>query len=587
MNLNNLKIGTRLGLGFGLVLTLMLLVVAISFVRLVQTQSGMNAASEYARRAALTEQWVAKSLLNANRTIAVAKAAGLPDVEAYYSPLIKKTTAEIGEIQKDLEAQVTDAKGRELLASIHDKRKAYTDLRAQMYEFFKSSDQPAVEALLKEKLVPAVDAYGAALNELKAYENALSMQRTAEVNADMQLAKTTLLTLLAIGMALGAMGAVAITRSVTRPLKEAVDAARVIADNDLSHTLDSTRKDELGDLLRALGQMQTALRNMVSQVRQSTDSISTASAEIASGNQDLSQRTEQTASNLQVAASSMEQLTGTVRQSADSARQANQLATSAAEVAARGGVVVNKVVSTMNEINASSKKINDIIGVIDGIAFQTNILALNAAVEAARAGEQGRGFAVVAGEVRNLAQRSAQAAREIKGLIGASVDKVESGSKLVADAGQTMQEIVGSVQRVTDIIGEITAAASEQSEGIGQVNTSVVQLDQMTQQNAALVEESAAAAESLKEQAARLAKVVATFRLERGAEAHAPAMPIAAASMPAAAEHKLPAMTAITKAKAASAKPAPAPVAPAPVPTPMATSPSVKTTSHDDDWETF
>jgi methyl-accepting chemotaxis protein len=259
--------------------------------------------------------------------------------------------------------------------------------------------------------------------------------------------------------------------------------------------------------------MQGELRRIVGEVRMSSDSISTASVEIATGNQDLSVRTEQTASNLQVAASSMEQLTGTVKQSADSARQADQLAMSAAEVAARGGQVVSQVVTTMNDINSSSKKIADIIGVIDGIAFQTNILALNAAVEAARAGEQGRGFAVVAGEVRNLAQRSAEAAKEIKGLIGASVDKVESGSKLVADAGRTMEEIVSSVQRVTDIIGEITAASSEQSDGIGLINASVAQLDQMTQQNAALVEESAAAAESLKDQTARLSQAVSVFRL--------------------------------------------------------------------------
>jgi methyl-accepting chemotaxis protein len=261
--------------------------------------------------------------------------------------------------------------------------------------------------------------------------------------------------------------------------------------------------------------MNESLGKVVGDVRASTDSISTASQEIATGNTDLSSRTEQTASNLQQAASSMEQLTGTVKQSADSARQANQLASSAAEVAARGGNVVSQVVTTMDEINASSKKISDIIGVIDGIAFQTNILALNAAVEAARAGEQGRGFAVVASEVRSLAGRSAEAAREIKGLIGASVDKVEAGSRLVADAGATMTEIVGSVQRVSDIIGEITAASSEQSDGIGQINTSVIHLDQMTQQNAALVEESAAAAESLKEQAKRLAQVVSVFKLVR------------------------------------------------------------------------
>jgi methyl-accepting chemotaxis protein len=304
-------------------------------------------------------------------------------------------------------------------------------------------------------------------------------------------------------------------QSICKPLSEAVALAGAIAQGDLTdRQVDSRGQDEAAGLLRALVQMRQSLSQTVGQVRTATDSIANASNEIATGNQDLSSRTEQTASNLQQAASSMEQLTGTVKQSADSARQANQLASSAAEVAARGGSVVAQVVSTMDEINASSKKISDIIGVIDGIAFQTNILALNAAVEAARAGEQGRGFAVVASEVRSLAGRSAEAAREIKGLIGASVEKVETGSRLVADAGATMSEIVGSVQRVSDIIGEITAASSEQSEGIGQVNVAVVQLDQMTQQNAALVEQSAAAAESLKDQAGRLAQVVGSFRLQ-------------------------------------------------------------------------
>jgi methyl-accepting chemotaxis protein len=262
--------------------------------------------------------------------------------------------------------------------------------------------------------------------------------------------------------------------------------------------------------LRMLDALQR-IESSIATVRASTDSIATASHEIAQGSGDLSQRTEVTASNLQQTASSMEQLTGTVRQSSDAAAQANQLASSASSVARRGGEVVAQVVSTMDEINTSSKKIADIIGVIDGIAFQTNILALNAAVEAARAGEQGRGFAVVAGEVRSLAQRSAEAAKEIKSLIGTSVDKVEAGSRLVSDAGATMNEIVSSVQRVTDIIGEIAAAAAEQGQGIGQVNTAVVQLDSMTQQNAALVEQSAAAAESLKEQAERLQQVVSTF----------------------------------------------------------------------------
>jgi len=303
--------------------------------------------------------------------------------------------------------------------------------------------------------------------------------------------------------------------SILRPMGRANAMARAIASGDLTSRVEDQGSDESGDLMRGLDAMQNQLRTLVGQVRNATDSISTVSAEIATGNQDLSQRTEQTASNLQQTASSMMQLTGTVKQSADSARQANQLAASAAEVAARGGSVVSQVVSTMNEINASSKKIADIIGVIDGIAFQTNILALNAAVEAARAGEQGRGFAVVAAEVRSLAGRSADAAKEIKTLIGASVERVEAGSRLVADAGSTMTEIVGSVQRVSDIIGEITAAASEQSQGISQVNTAVTQLDQMTQQNAALVEESAAAAESLKDQASQLTQVISAFRLHR------------------------------------------------------------------------
>jgi methyl-accepting chemotaxis protein len=302
-------------------------------------------------------------------------------------------------------------------------------------------------------------------------------------------------------------------RSINASIAHASGLAQRIAQGDLSQAVEPRGDDEIGRLLHAMDGMQNALRTLVAQVKQSTDNIATASAEIATGNQDLSHRTEQTASNLQQAASSMEQLTGTVKQSADSALQANQLAASAAEVAARGGSVVAQVVSTMDEINASSKKISDIIGVIDGIAFQTNILALNAAVEAARAGEQGRGFAVVASEVRSLAQRSAQAAKEIKGLIGASVDRVDAGSRLVADAGKTMGEIVGSVQRVSDIIGEITAASSEQRDGIGNVNAAVTQLDQMTQQNSALVEESAAAAESLKDQARVLANAVSVFRL--------------------------------------------------------------------------
>jgi methyl-accepting chemotaxis protein len=321
--------------------------------------------------------------------------------------------------------------------------------------------------------------------------------------------------LLVVALGAGALVAWRLTRGVQSPIEHALQVAERIAVGDLSSDVPTGGNDELGRLLQAVASMQERLRALVGQIRETAESIQLASSEVASGNADLSQRTELAASNLQQAASSMEQLTGTVRNSADSARQANHLAAGATQVATRGGQVVARVVSTMEEINDASRKIADIIGVIDGIAFQTNILALNAAVEAARAGEQGRGFAVVASEVRSLAQRSAEAAREIKALIGGSVERVEAGTRLVGEAGSTMGDIVQSVKRVSDIIGEISHAAGEQSSGIGQVNDSVTQLDQMTQQNAALVEQSAAAAESLKVQAARLSEVVGTFRLDR------------------------------------------------------------------------
>ncbi|CAG9173709.1 Methyl-accepting chemotaxis protein II [Cupriavidus pinatubonensis] len=317
---------------------------------------------------------------------------------------------------------------------------------------------------------------------------------------------------LAIGILLAIVVGVWLTRAITVPLSRAVDLARRVAKGDLTPKIAVTSRDEVGELLQALKEMVQSLTGIVTQVRGNADTIATASAQIASGNSDLSTRTEEQASSLEETAASMEQMTATVRQNADNARQANALVTSASETAAKGGEVVSRVVHAMGSISTSANKIADIIGVIDGIAFQTNILALNAAVEAARAGEQGRGFAVVAGEVRTLAQRSATAAKEIKTLIETSVGQVESGNALVGEAGATMDQVVAAVRRVADLMGEITAAGEEQSSGIQQVNTAVTQMDQVTQQNAALVEEAAAAAESLQERARDLSAAVAVFQ---------------------------------------------------------------------------
>ncbi|AFU44483.1 methyl-accepting chemotaxis sensory transducer [Acidovorax sp. KKS102] len=342
-----------------------------------------------------------------------------------------------------------------------------------------------------------------------------------EARAGVESRTSTMAALIGVGLVLALAVLIPLTffsvRSITKSIGQAQELAERIASGDLSRDVAAMNQDEVGQLVGAMGRMQDSLRDLVRQVQDAAGNISTASSEIASGNHDLSHRTEQTAANLEETASSMEVLTSTVQQSAQASRQASDFASTAAEVAARGGAVVSQVVTTMDQITTSSRKIADITGVIDSIAFQTNILALNAAVEAARAGEQGRGFAVVASEVRNLAQRSAEAAKEIKGLIGSSVERVEDGSRLVSQAGQTMTEIVSSVRRVSDIIAEITASSAEQSDNIGQISQSVTQLDQMTQQNAALVEESTAASESLREQAHHLNSAVSQFKLQDGA----------------------------------------------------------------------
>ena len=375
-------------------------------------------------------------------------------------------------------------------------------------------------------------------NQLVQFESRLAHESYASAGDTFDKVVFGLLTILALALAVSVGAALFMSRMIVRPLRQAIVAADRIAGGDLSVEIKVVGRDETGELLAALKHMSESLAKIVSEVRSGTEAIGSGTKQIASGNADLSQRTEEQASSLEETASSMEELTSTVKQNAENAKQANQLAASASEVAVKGGRVVSEVVETMSSINESSKKIVDIISVIDGIAFQTNILALNAAVEAARAGEQGRGFAVVATEVRNLAQRSAAAAKEIKALIGDSVDKVGAGTKLVDEAGKTMQEIVSSVKRVTDIMSEITAASQEQSSGIEQVNQAITQMDEVTQQNAALVEEAAAAAESLEEQAQNLAQAVAAFNVgttaagtagDRGIEAFAkqdePALP--------------------------------------------------------------
>jgi methyl-accepting chemotaxis protein len=408
--------------------------------------------------------------------------------------------------------------------------------------------EEATEYMLKES-APGTAAAIAVIDEIIAYEKKEALAGAANAKAMYKTANTFMLVLGGVAIVLGSVIAFLTTRSIVKPLQYAVKAAEAVSAGDLTTPIEVRTKDEMGQLMRAFKHMNDSLNGIVAEVRRGTDSITTASGEIASGNLDLSARTEQQAGALEETASSMEELTSTVKQNADNARQANVLAGSASEVAVKGGQVVSQVVDTMGAINASARKIVDIIGVIDGIAFQTNILALNAAVEAARAGEQGRGFAVVATEVRNLAQRSAAAAKEIKVLIGDSVAAVETGSKLVDEAGSTMEDIVASVARVTDIMSEISAASHEQEAGIEQINQAIGEMDSVTQQNAALVEEAAAAATSLREQAGQLAQAVAIFKLDKE--------PVLARPVPAkaAAPAKAPARALAVKPKVAAAKP--------------------------------
>ncbi|TXH91043.1 MAG: HAMP domain-containing protein [Rhodoferax sp.] len=524
MDLRKISISTKLWVFIGSVILLIATVAGVGLVRsasiLAEGRARQAVAVELVQ---ITTEWAGLTQTNAARNQAILLQDGT-NLEGIFKDAVTATSAQITELQKKIEAMpLTDA-DKAQMKKIAELRQKVIDLRNKARDAKKGGDAEQALKLLNSEYLPAMAQYIGAQKEMVDLQKAHVTVISEETESRRMTNTIGILAGLATVIAMVFTGTLWLVRSIRQPLDQANNLAERIANGDLSAQIVNDRQDEFGHLLDSLQHMNQSLARMVSEVRSSTDSIATASAEIAQGNNDLAHRTEQTSANLQAAASSMDHLTGTVQHSADNARQASQLASSASSVAQRGGEVVTQVVSTMQQIDASSKKIADIISVIDGIAFQTNILALNAAVEAARAGEQGRGFAVVASEVRSLAGRSAEAAKEIKALIVTSVEKVETGTQLVTDAGSTMQEIVQSVRRVADVIGEITAAATEQSSGIAGVNQSIGDLDQMTQQNAALVEESAAAAQSLREQANRLQQSVAVFQLDPRSSGQAPAM---------------------------------------------------------------
>lgn len=514
--MKDLKIGVRLSIGFVAILMLMVIMLGISIWRLHQIDAAvtsMNTDSVVNERNA--NEWLEVIRESGIRTVAIIKSDD-PEVQQYFQTKIASESARIAPIRKAIESLNTAPQEVAQLAEINKIRDAFQSARNEIFKLKKDNDTAAAQKLTTEKFMPLYDAYTDAVTKFRNMQRD-ELTHSAQAANDYYSSSRNLLVVLGIiELALGGVAAWLLTVSITRPLTQAVTIAEKVAAGDLSSTITAGSKDETGQLLNALRTMNDSLLKIVSEVRQGTETISTASSEIASGNLDLSSRTEQQAGSLEETASAMEELTSTVRQNADNARQANQLAVSASDVAQQGGAVVGQVVDTMGSINDSSRKIVDIISVIDGIAFQTNILALNAAVEAARAGEQGRGFAVVATEVRNLAQRSSAAAKEIKLLIDDSVAKVDVGSKLVQQAGETMNEVVASVRRVTDIVGEISSASQEQSAGIDQVGQAITQMDETTQQNAALVEQAAAASQSLQDQAGKLAQVVSVFRLTAG-----------------------------------------------------------------------
>ena len=519
MQLQNISIGKRLAIAFAVLILFIATMLAVGVWRLqavAQSTSDMMARPLTKER--VISDWYRTVYSNVSRHALVARSSDTALAHQFMADNAEASKNSSRQ-QAELQALLSTPAEHALFDKVSELRTRFVNARDSIYQVKAEGNTAEAERLLHNDFHPAAEAYLQTLQALLDHQRQRIGEAAAGVQAEFERGRMQLALLGGFAMLIAVALAITITRSITTPLAHAVHAIETVATGDLTHRVGSSTKDETGQLLRALDGMGDQLRSVVSQVRQGADGVASASSQIASGNLDLSSRTEEQASALQQTAASMEEMTSTVRQNADNARTANQLAVSASSTAARGGQVADQVVGTMAEIHESSRKIVDIIGVIDAIAFQTNILALNAAVEAARAGEQGRGFAVVASEVRTLAQRSADAAKQIKVLITASVERVDAGHSLVEEAGSVMRDVVADVRRVTDIVGEISAASQEQTQGLEQVQHAIIQMDTVTQQNAALVEEAAAATRALEAQSVQLVQAMAHFRVDTASSA--------------------------------------------------------------------
>jgi methyl-accepting chemotaxis protein len=524
MSFKDLKIGVRLALGFGMVFLLMIILIGVGLTRF-KSVNDINASNTTAWEradAAYTLKVSTESTLGQVKGLFISNSQD--NIEGVAKAIANEATITNAALDK-LDKLVVDDEGKALIAKMRSVRAPWVAARKEVDRLIRAGQPDEAAKLMLETGIPAMRTFLGSQQNLLDYEKSRMSAGNEQAAANISSARILISSLGGIAILLGAIFAFLVTRSITHPIREAVKVAQTVAGGNLTSRIIVSSKDETGQLMLALKEMNDSLAQTVSGVQKAADSVAAAAGEISSGNIDLSQRTEEQASSLEETASSMEELTATVKQNAGNAKQASQLAMNASGEAAKGGEVVTQVVTTMRAISDGSKKMGDIISIIEGIAFQTNILALNAAVEAARAGEQGRGFAVVASEVRNLAQRSAAAAKDIKDLIDASVNNVENGSQLVDHAGKTMEEIVKAIKRVTDVMAEIAASSDEQSAGIEQVSQAITQMDRVTQQNAALVEEAAAAAASLQEQGQQLRQAVSVFRVDGSQQNHADELP--------------------------------------------------------------